>query len=287
MNRIAFLGLGLMGRRMARRLVAAGHDVVVWSRSGVPDDAPELSHHAAASPRAAAEQADVVIAIVSDDSASAAVWDDPETGALAGLRSGAIAIESSTLTPARVTALGQRVRAVGAHFLDAPVVGSLPQAEAGALVFLAGGDPAVVERVRDLLGVMGGAVHSVGATPAGAVTKLIVNTLLGTQVALFGELLGFARSAGLDPAATLEVLGTLTVTSPVAKWMAGLMVAGDHATRFKLSLIEKDVRYATDAATEVGASLPIAERVAELYRGAIAAGDGDANLTAIARRYRL
>ncbi|PKN55168.1 MAG: NAD(P)-dependent oxidoreductase [Deltaproteobacteria bacterium HGW-Deltaproteobacteria-14] len=285
MTRIAFLGLGLMGRRMARRLVAAGHDVVVWSRSGVPEDAPELRARAAASPRAAAAQADVVIAILSDDGASAAVWDDPESGALAGLRPGAVAIESSTLSPARVTALGERVRAVGAHFLDAPVVGSLPQAEAGVLVFLAGGDPAVVDGVRDLLGVMGGAVHSVGPTPAGAVTKLIVNTLLGTQIALFGELLGFAGRAGLDPAATLEVLGALAVTSPVAKGMAGLMVAKDHAPRFKVSLMEKDVRYAAEAAAAVGASLPIAERVAELYRGAIAAGDGDANLTAIARRY--
>ncbi|TNF32037.1 MAG: NAD(P)-dependent oxidoreductase, partial [Deltaproteobacteria bacterium] len=209
----------------------------------------------------------------------------PEHGALAGLRPGALAIESSTLTPDRVVALGAAVRARGARFMDAPVVGSRPQAEAGVLVFLAGGEAADVDGVRELLLTMGGAVHHVGATPAGAVTKLIVNTLLGSQVALFAELLGFAEKAGLDPGKTLDVVGSLAVTSPIAKLNAGLMVAKDHAPRFTVDLIAKDLRYAVAAAARVDAELPTAVRVASLYAEASAAGEGDANFTAIARRF--
>jgi len=285
MSHIAFLGLGAMGRRMVRRLVDAGHPVTVWSRSGVPDELVDFAPVSAPTARDAAAVADVVISCVTDDASSAAVWDDPEHGALAGLRPGALAIESSTVTPDRVRSLSASVQAKGARFLDAPVVGSRPQAEAGQLVFLAGGSAEDVDGVRELLLAMGGAVHHVGATPAGAVTKLIVNTLLGGQVALFAELLGFAQRAGLDPAATLDVVGGLAVTSPVARVMAGLMVAGDHAPRFTIDLVEKDLRYAVETAESVGARLPTASRVASLFGEASAAGLGDDNLTAIARLF--
>ncbi|HEU4406700.1 MAG TPA: NAD(P)-dependent oxidoreductase [Polyangiaceae bacterium] len=284
-ERIAFLGLGAMGRRMAGRLVDAGHDVVVWSRSGVPDDAPRLRGREAPSPRAAAEGAGVVVSMVADDEASKAVWDDPRAGALAALGAGALAIESSTLTPARVAELGGRVRSAGAQFLDAPVVGSRPQADAGALVYLVGGEPDAVDRARPLLAALGRAVHHVGPTPAGSLAKLVANALFGVQIAAVAELLGFAARARLDAAGLLEALGDLPVLSPAAKLAAGGMLAGRFEPMFPAALAEKDFRYALAAAEAVGGRLPVTGRVREIFEHAVARGLGGENLTAVAKLY--
>ena len=184
MVRIAVLGLGAMGRRMARRLVAAHHEVVVWSRSGTPEELRALATvRTASSPRAAASEADVVVSMVTDDDASHAVWADRETGALAGLRHDALVIESSTLTPAWVASLGAQVKAAGGRFLDAPVVGSRPQAEAGSLVHLVGGTEEDLARARPVLASWSSAVHHLGPSPSGTVAKLAVNALFGIQVA--------------------------------------------------------------------------------------------------------
>lgn len=285
-KRIAFLGLGAMGRRMATRLVHAGHDVVVWSRSGVPAEASVLHGRGVESPRTATDGADVVIAMVTDDDASHAVWLDAERGALLGLREGAIAIESSTLTPAWVSALAERVHARGATWLDAPVMGSRPQAEAGALVHLVGGAAEAVERARAVLAVMGSAVLHVGPTPGGATTKLLANALFGIQVTAIAELLGLASKAGLDAAVLVEALGRLPVTSPAAKAAAGGMLAGRFEPMFPTSLVAKDFRYALATAEEAGADVPVVRGVSTLLEGAIARGLGSENLTAVAKLYR-
>lgn len=285
-RRVAVLGLGAMGRRMAARLVQAGHDVVVWSRSGVPAEAVTLRERASQSPRAAAERADVVIAMVTDDEASRAVWTDAEDGALLGLREGAIAIESSTLSPTWVSTLAEHVRARGAAWLDAPVMGSRPQADAGALVHLVGGDAAVVEQARAVLAIMSSAVLHVGPTPAGALTKLLANALFGVQVAALAELLGLASKAGLDEAVVVETLGQLPVTSPAARAAAAGMLAGRFEPQFPTSLVAKDFRYATATAEAAGAELPVVREVKARLEGAVARGLGNENLTAMAKLYR-
>lgn len=285
-KRIAVLGLGAMGRRMAMRLMEAGHDVVVWNRSGVPAEVPGLRERGVRSPRVAADGADVVIAMVTDDEASQAVWQDAEAGALLGLRPGAIAIESSTLTPAWVSTLAERVRATGAEWLDAPVMGSRPQAEAGALVHLVGGAAEVVEQARPILAAMSSAVLHVGPTPSGAVTKLLANALFGVQVAVIAELLGFASKAGLDGAAVLEALGQLPITSPAAKAAAAGMLADRFEPMFPTSLVAKDFRYVLATAEANRAELPVARAASTLLEDALARGLGNQNLTAVARLYR-
>lgn len=284
MSRIAFLGLGAMGRRMAARLIAAGHDVVVFNRSGVPQSIATLQATPAASPAEAADGADAVIAMVTDDAASKAVWLDAG-GAASALRPGAVAIESSTLTPCWVTALGQAVRGVGAEFLDAPVVGSLPQAEAGSLVYLVGGAAEVVEHTRPLLSAIGGALHHIGETPAGAMAKLLANTLFGAQVALIGELLGVARRGGLDASRLVDVLGALPVTSPAAKLAAAAMVRARLEPLFPVALAHKDLRYALALAADVGAAVLVTQRVEELFAQAVARGLGSENITAVYKLY--
>ncbi|MEM7786339.1 MAG: NAD(P)-dependent oxidoreductase [Bacteroidota bacterium] len=196
---VSILGLGAMGARMAARLLAAGHAVNVWNRT--PERAAPLVDAGArlgASPRDAASGAEVVISMVTDDAAARAVWTGPE-GAVFGLGPGAVAVESSTLTPAAVAELAEAVTEAGAVFLDAPVAGSRPQAEAGALVYLVGGDAQAVERVRPLFDVLGGAVHHVGPTGQGAAVKLAVNALFATQVAAVAELLAMLQASGVDP----------------------------------------------------------------------------------------
>ena len=283
MERIAWLGLGSMGRRMAQRLITGGHEVTVWTRSGAVHP---LRAHARTTAREAVRGADVVFAMLADDDASREVWLDRETGALAAMASGAIVVESSTLSPTFTRELAARAAEHGCGFVDAPVVGSRPQAEAGSLVHLVGGEPADVTRIRPLLAALGSAVHVLGASPNGMRAKLVVNALFAAQIALLGELLGTAGLGGLDPLALMEVLGTLPVTSAAAKLAGAAMCASRFDPLFPVALAAKDLRYAVAAAKALGAELPVTERVAEVFARADHAGLSADNLTAVAKLYR-
>ncbi|MEM9864800.1 MAG: NAD(P)-dependent oxidoreductase [Myxococcota bacterium] len=283
MKTVAFLGLGAMGRRMARRVIDAGYDVRLWSRSGVPDGLE--GGQQAGSAREAAEGADLVISIVRDDDASRAVWSDPDTGALRALAKDAVAVESSTLTPARVLELHGEAAELGVALLDGPVVGPRPQAEAGALVFLLGGSSAPLERVRPVLESMGSAVRLLGPAGSGAKAKLVVNALLGVQVAFLAEALPMVERSGLDVRQTFEMLTSLPVTSPAAKLLGGFMLDERFAPLFPIELVAKDFAYAKAAAKAAGASVPLIEAAADVFERADAEGLGDQNLTAAIKLY--
>src|SRR5579871_3889552 len=148
---IAVLGLGAMGSRMALRLLRAGHSVSVYNRSPGPlRDLLAAGPPRGKTPPATAEGAGIVIAMVRDNEASHAVWCDETHGALKGLGAGAVAVESSTLTAAWVKELGSRVHKTGAGFLDAPVIGSRPQADAGQLIHLVGGDADIFDQAKNV-----------------------------------------------------------------------------------------------------------------------------------------
>jgi 3-hydroxyisobutyrate dehydrogenase len=282
--RVAVLGLGAMGARMSARLVAAGVETHVYNRS--PQAARALASagaHAADSPRAAAERADVVIAVVSDDEASRAVWLSEKGGALHGLRRGAVAVESSTLSPAWVRQLAAAVERREAPFLDAPVVGSRPQAEAGDLRFLVGGSTSALRSVRPVLERLGSAVHHVGPVGSGATMKLVVNALLGVEAAALAEALSLAERAGVDAAVAADVLGATPVASPAMKRFAGLIRSGDFAPNFPLRLAEKDLRYAERLALESGVRLETVRVAHALASRAVASGLGDLDLAALGR----
>lgn len=282
---ITILGLGAMGSRMARRLLEAGHEVTVYNRS--PEPAAALEEEAARpapTPCEAAAASDLVISMVTDDDASRAVWlgDD---GAAHGLREGAVALESSTCTPAWVRELAGHVEDCGAAFLDAPVLGSRPQAEDGALAYLVGGDADVLDEVRPVLEELGSAIHHAGPTGRGALMKLAVNALFGVQAAALGELLGLVRAAGMDEGRAAEILGALPVVSPAAKGVLNLMQGRDFAPRFPIDLVEKDFRYALQAAQEAGADLPVAEAVRRVFAKARDEGFGADNISGVARLF--
>jgi 3-hydroxyisobutyrate dehydrogenase-like beta-hydroxyacid dehydrogenase len=284
--RVAVLGLGAMGGRMAMRLLRAGHTVAVYNRSAPPIDALVAAGAVhGRTPRIAAEDAEIVIAMVRDNEASRTIWCDHGDGALKSLGTGAIAIESSTLTPCWVSELAARARISGAAFLEAPVVGSRPQADSGQLIHLVGGDGGVFDRAKGILSVLGSAAHHVGPVGAGATLKLAVNTLFGTQVAALAEMLVMLRRSGCDPAITAEILASLPITSAAMKGALSLMLVQSDAPLFPIDLVEKDFGYALGQAEAVSLSLPIAAAVHARFAQAKADGLAASNITAVARLY--
>lgn len=282
---IAFLGLGAMGARMAAHLLDADHALTVWNRSpGPAEPFRERGAAVADTPRAAAEAADLVVAMVTDDAASRAVWTGPD-GALAGLSNTAVAVESSTLTAGWVRELATMVAERGARFLDAPVSGSRPQADAASLVYLVGGEPDALAVARPAFDAMGGAVHHVGPVGQGAQVKLAVNALMGVQVAAAAELLAALAASGVDRATAAEVIGATPVAGPVVATAMRLMAAGQDAPLFPVDLLEKDLRYALGMATEAGTDAPAVGTARATFARAQAAGLGDRNMTAVARLY--
>jgi 3-hydroxyisobutyrate dehydrogenase-like beta-hydroxyacid dehydrogenase len=283
---VTLLGLGAMGSRMARSLLKAGHRVTVWNRSAAAAE-PLIAEGAIAapSPREAARASQFVIAMLRDDGASRAVWLDPETGAFAGMDEGAVAIESSTLTVACMHELSRYAQAKGTAFLDAPVVGSRPQADAGALIYLVGGDAEVLARVMPLLRRMGGAVHHAGPAGSGAALKLAINTLFGIQVAALAELLGVLRRNGIECSQACDVIGQTPVCSPAAKGALASMLAGNFAPMFPVELVHKDFAYARRLAESSAARTPVADAASNVMAEAVSRGMGADNLTAVARLY--
>lgn len=285
MSHIAVLGLGAMGSRMAANLLAAGHQVTVWNRT--PAAAEALVSQGAVqafTPKQAAEGADFVIAMLRDDVASRQVWLDAETGAILSMKPAAIAIESSTLSPDWVKELGMRLEVKDISLLEAPVSGSRPQAEAGQLVYLVGGDEQVLERSRSLLETLGSAVHHVGGLGNGALVKLTTNALLGIQVAALAEIVGMLKHNGVDPAQALKAMSATSVWSPVATVMSNSMLSNNFAPMFPVELIEKDFGYALQAADSLS-SAPTTTAVRDVFRLAMAQGLGQENMTSIVKLF--
>ena len=287
MSKVAFLGLGAMGSRMAPHLVKAGHAVTVWNRSpAAVEAAVARGAKAAPTPREAAEGAEFVFTMLTDDGASEAVWMTPDSGALAGLDRGAIAIELSTVSPDWLKTLAVAVEGRGAHLLDAPVVGSLPQAEAAQLILLAGGAEDAFLRAKPVLDPIAGTVHHVGPQGQGSTMKLAANALLAIQVTAVAETLVALDKSGIAPKRALEIISGLPVMSPAGNGFAGLMVAGDYAPRFTAALIAKDLRYAVAEAAESKAKVPVLEAARRVFDELCANGQGGENISAAIKVYR-
>lgn len=282
MNRITFLGLGAMGRRMAARLLAAGFDLTVYNRTASAADALIAEGaRLASSPRAAVEGAEVVISMVTDDEAAKAIWLDPERGAIGGLGAGAIAIESSTLTPETARAIGAALTARGARYVDAPVAGTLPQAAGGTLNYLIGGDAETVDAVRPVLAPLAAAIHHIGAIGQGMAMKLAINAFFAIETAALAEAAHLATRGGVDKARALEVLTAMPVVAPALAGLAGQMAAGHYTPFFPVRLVAKDLRYAAGFAERHGGDTPLARAAHALYVRAAAAGHGEANISAV------
>ena len=283
MQRVALLGLGTMGAGMAANWLAKGFGLTVWNRTRARTQAlADKGARVATTPREAAEGADCVFAMVADDAASRAVWlgDD---GALAGAKTGAVVVESSTLTPDWVRELAGRARAKGCAFLDAPVGGSRQAAASGELRFFVGGDAATLDKARPALIAIGSKIDLLGPAGAGATWKLINNQLIAAQVAALGEALDVARKAGFRPVQISSLILNGAASSPIVKMKLPSMLNGDYdEPDFALSLMLKDARYAAALAQSLGAPADLVSSAVKAFARAEAKGLGAKDIAAVA-----
>jgi 3-hydroxyisobutyrate dehydrogenase-like beta-hydroxyacid dehydrogenase len=287
MSKIAFLGLGTMGSRMAPHLIEAGHDVVVWNRSpAAVAAAVALGAKPAATPHQAAEGAEFVLTMLTDDDASKAVWMTPESGALAGLGKDAVAVEISTVSPVWLKRLAAAIEAHGACLLDAPVVGSLLQAEAAELIMLVGGAEEAFAVAKPVLDCIAGALHRVGPQGQGVLMKLAANALLAIQVAAIAETLTALDKSGIAPQRALGIVCGFPSVSPAGKGAAALMAAGDFAPRFTAAPIAKDLRYAAAEAATRAVKIPVLAAARGVFDDLCSKGLGAENISAAIKAYR-
>jgi 3-hydroxyisobutyrate dehydrogenase len=281
MQKIAFIGLGTMGSAMAQNLLQSGFSVVVYNRTrerALPLQA--LGAEIVDTPKAAAQNANAVFTMVTDDAASRAVWLG-ENGILAGANPQTILIESSTVSPNWIRELSDRAKAF--RLLDAPVAGSQPQAIGKELIFLVGGNRDTVAQAQPIFQAMGKSVMHLGDIGSGILMKLISNLMIGVQVATLAEALNFAQHSGLDMQQVVQALSNGSAGSPVVRVKSAQIAAQNFTPNFALHLLHKDLGYALEEAGKQNASLPTTAISREFYRMAMRQGLGDLDFAAIAQ----
>ncbi|HEU4896575.1 MAG TPA: NAD(P)-dependent oxidoreductase [Actinomycetota bacterium] len=284
MTRIAFVGLGRMGAPMAGRLSDAGHDVVVWSRTRAHAEALAGRAQVAGSPADAGSKADVAITMLTDGGALEEVALGRD-GLAGGLASGSLLIDMSTTGPAPARKVAKALEERGVEFVDAPVAGSVGPATEGTLAIMVGGSDEAVGRARPLLEILGDPERTwhVGPVGAGQAAKLMINLVLGGVTAAVAEGFTLGRLLGLSPDIALDVLEGASVAAQTVRSKRELLRSGDYGDPgFRLALMHKDLRLALDAARAARASLPVTERVAELYAGAKGRDLADQDYAAVA-----
>lgn len=285
-QRVAILGLGIMGGGMAGRLLDKGFPLSVYNRSR--EKAARFAEMGAAvanSPREAATDADVIISMVADDDASRAMWLG-ENGALLGSTPNSVLVESSTLTVKWARELAEVTKRADREFLDAPVTGTKPHAASGELLFLAGGSAAAIEKARPVLSVLGRDVIHLGTNGSGALLKLINNFLCGVQAASLAEANALIDAAGLDADKALSVLTNGAPGSPLVKGLSTRAAANDPTIYFALKLMAKDLRYAIEAGDRNLVMLKTAAAALEVFQRVIAGGRGEEDLSAVVNALR-
>ena len=276
---VAFLGLGIMGSRMAANLRAAGHDVVVWNRTR--EKAEAFGEPIAPTPAAAARDAEVVISMVVDGPQVDAVLLDAEDGAANSARPGTLFVDMSTISPQTARAVAGRLGERGMAFLDAPVTGSSPAAEAGTLTIMAGGAPQDFERAKPLFEAMGEVVLHVGPTGQGQMLKLVNNAVAAANAVTLAQALVVAKATGVDLDALSQVLAVGSGGSKMADLKTGPMRAHDYTTLFKTAHMLKDVRYCLEEGRAAGVPFPAAAFAGEILGGAIGRGYGDEDFASV------
>jgi 3-hydroxyisobutyrate dehydrogenase-like beta-hydroxyacid dehydrogenase len=274
--RVAFLGLGIMGQAMAANLAKAGHEVTVWNRT--PGKLVEGAA-VAQTPAAAAQGAEVVWLCVSDTHAVEEVIFGKD-GVEASLSEGMIIADSSTIAPAATLKFAERVGAKGVAWVDAPMTGSKIGARDGTLVFIVGGDEAVIERLKPLFAAMGKKIFRMGETSKGQATKLAMNLQIALTFEGFAEGLTLAAKLGVDPQQLLSLIEATMVRSGVVDYKASFILNRDFTPNFPLRLMHKDIRLALEAAKEARVKLPGLETVEEVYEMATEDGHKDLDYAA-------
>jgi 3-hydroxyisobutyrate dehydrogenase-like beta-hydroxyacid dehydrogenase len=286
MTAVGFLGLGIMGSRMAANLRRAGFPVTAWTRTPGKAEAWAAEHDATAvgTPAEVAAASDVVISMVVDGAQVEAILLG-EQGAAQHARDGALFVDMSTIAPADARRIGAALGERAIRFVDAPVTGSSPRAEDGTLTIMAGGEEDDVERARPLLDAMGSLVVHVGALGHGQTIKLINNAVAAANAATVAQALVAGSAAGVDLDALEQVLGAGSGASTMLTLKAGPMRRHDYATLFKTEHMLKDVRLCLEDAQAAGVPFPAAALARDALVAAVGRGFGEADFAAILEPY--
>lgn len=280
MKKIAYLGLGIMGRGMVGNLLKAGYPVTVWNRT--PERCAPLVEQGARqadTPVEAVADADVIMYCLSDDAAvEELVFGSGDL--LSGVRKGQIAVDMTTLHPDTSRREEAAYAEKGVEFLDAPVFGSKNEAANGGLWIVVGGKKEVYEEVKPILEILSETTHYMGGTAQGASMKLVGNLVVASQLEALGEAMILATKAGLDPQDVLGVLHVTDFKSPIFDGVGNALIERDFSTHFALKLMLKDANLIAKFAQDLNAPIPASAATREVIKGAVNKGLGELNASA-------
>ena len=275
MAELGYVGLGVMGSSIVRRLLAAGHDVRVWNRTR--DKAGPLLDAGASwadSPRDVAEGSEIVFTMVTNTTAVQAVTESDD-GILAGLREGSLYVDMSTTSPANTRRLAERVTALGARMLDAPVSGTSVTVDQGKASLLVGGDADAFAHVKPVLEAIGPRVVHVGPTGSAVTMKIAVNLSLAVQMLAFSEGVLLAEKSGIPREKAVEAMLVSVIASPMVVYRGPLVLGHPDEVWFDCHMMQKDLNLALELGQQLEVPLPTTAATNELLTAANGMGIGD------------
>lgn len=282
-ERVGFLGLGIMGSRMAANVAAAGFPLAVWTHTPGKAERWAAEHRGASAhptPAAVAAVSDILVSMVVDGEQVSAVLLG-EDGAVQGAHERLLCVDMSTIGPVYARAIGATLGERGVPLLDAPVTGSSPRAEDGTLTIMVGGDAQGFERARPLLYAMGSVVAYVGALGQGQMLKVINNSVAAANVAAVADALVMAHATGIDLDAFVEVLSTGSAASAQLQLKSHAMSRHDYTPMFKAEHMLKDVRLCLEEAQRAGVPFPTAAHARDVLSATIGRGHGQHDYAAL------
>jgi 3-hydroxyisobutyrate dehydrogenase len=281
-ERVGFIGLGIMGSRMAANLRRAGYELTVHNRTRERAERWAAEHGAtvAGTPAEVGEHSDVVITMVVDGPQVEATLLGPD-GVVEGAAEGTLCVDMSTIAPSQTRAIGAALAERGIRFADAPVTGSSPRADDGTLTIMAGGAAEDFERARPLFDVMGRLVVHVGELGQGQAVKLINNAVAATNLSTLAQALVVGRAAGVDLEALTQIMAAGSGGSAMLEIKGRALLDHDYSTLFKLEHMLKDVRLCLEEGQAAGVPFPAAAHTREVLSAGMGRGLGDADFAAM------
>jgi 2-hydroxy-3-oxopropionate reductase len=269
--KIGFVGLGIMGTPMAGHLIAAGHQLFVFTLGKMPETIASTRATQCVTARGVAERADIVFLMVPDTpDVEAALFG--ETGIASGLTKGKVVVDMSSISPLATKTFAQQINALGCDYLDAPVSGGEVGAKNATLSIMVGGPDAVFERVRPLFELMGKNITLVGGNGDGQTAKVANQIIVALTIEAVGEALLFASRAGADPARVRQALMGGFASSKILEVHGDRMIKRTFDPGFRIELHQKDLNLALTSARALGVSLPNTATAQELFNACTAHG---------------
>ncbi len=271
MSKVGFIGLGIMGAPMAGRLIAAGHEVFLGSRSGVPDHLTAAGGTACASPRAVAEKADTIILMVPDTPHVEEVL-FAKDGVAGRVTEGKCVVDMSSISPLATKEFALKINDLGCDYVDAPVSGGEVGAKAGSLTIMCGGTESAFGRVLPLLQLMGQNITRVGGVGDGQICKVANQIIVALNIEAVSEAIVFASKAGADPEKVRQALMGGFASSKILEVHGERMIKRTFDPGFRIELHQKDLGLALSSARQMGISLPNTATAQELFNACVANG---------------